>query len=317
MNISETPNKLNNLHINVKELYSKFPLKDSDINLHKGDIKHFKFFKKIYKTKLISLNFRNKLWFLFHTTNIDQYWFYEFKNYWSKVLKGRPLFGVPDFYFFKNTYRIKFQTVEVEDTNKPKNHVKAWQQNEVLYQLLHLVQRESSINKLSTIKLAKKHIKFKNFLEFGCGTAPITNTYLTFYKKSEKIKIYISDIQTISFHFALLRFSNNKNIIPILLKEENNLLLIENIKTDLIFCITVFEHLNKPLETIKRFYNTLNNNGILIFDYILSDGDGLDTMQGVKERSEVLNYIEKYFILLSGKIDYKNSMGTTVIRKKH
>ena len=317
MIFNSEPNKLDNLQVNVKELYKEYPVSEkSKINLHKGDIKHFYTFQKIYKNRLLPLKFRNKLWYLFHITNLDQFWFYEFKNYWSKFLKGRTLFGIIDFYFFKNIFRLKFQTVEVSDTEKVESHIAAWQKNEVLYQLLHLVQRESSINKLATIKQVRKYINFKSFLEFGCGTAPITKTYLTFYKKSAKTKIYISDIQTIAFHFATQRFSNYKNITPILLKEENDLLLTDEIKTDVIFCVTVFEHLNKPLETIKKIYKILNNNGVLVFDYILSDGDGLDTMQGIRERNDVLKFIEKYFIVLFGKVDYDNSMGRTIIRKK-
>jgi len=316
MNFNKTPNQLDNLHIDVKKLYQEHSITEKPkVNLHKGDIKHFKSFQKIYKNKLLPLKFRNKLWYLFHMTNLDQFWFYEFKTYWKEFLGGRSLFGIFDFYFFKNLYRLKFQTVEVEDTNKVETHMKAWQQNEVLYQLLHLVQRESSINKLATIKLARKHIKFNSFLEFGCGTAPITKTYLTFFKKAKKTKIYISDIQTISFHFAAQRFSNFNNIKPLLLKEENNLLLTEDLKTDLIFCITVFEHLNKPMETIQKFHKILNKDGVLIFDYIKSDGDGLDTMQGIRERNDVLKFIEQNFTILSGKINYDKTTGTTVIRK--
>ena len=316
MNSSNTPNQLDNLHIDVKKLYKEHSvLEKSKINLHKGDIKHFKSFHKIYNSSILPLKLRNKLWYLFHMTNLDQFWFYEFKTYWKKILGGRSLFGIFDFYFFKNLYRLKFQTVEVEDTDKAETHIKAWQQDEVLYQLLHLVQRESSINKLATIKLARKHIKFNSFLEFGCGTAPITNTYLTFYKKALKAKIYISDIQTVSFHFAAQRFSNHINIKPLLLKEENNLLLTEEIETDLIFCITVFEHLNKPFETIKKFHKILNDNGVLIFDYIKSDGDGLDTMQGIRERNDVLKFVEKHFTILSGKINYDETTGTTVVRR--
>ncbi|MEO0564494.1 MAG: methyltransferase type 12, partial [Chloroflexota bacterium] len=79
---------------------------------------------------------------------------------------------------------------------------------------------------------------------------------------------------------------------------------------------TVFEHLNAPMETIRRFHEYLNVGGVLIFDYILSEGTGLDTKAGLEQREDVLAFIEQHFDIVEGKIDYDRSMRLTVARKK-
>lgn len=79
--------------------------------------------------------------------------------------------------------------------------------------------------------------------------------------------------------------------------------------------MTVFEHLNKPLETIKIFNKTLNPGGLLFFDYIKSKGEGLDTHHAVKERDSVLNYVNKKFDIIYGRITKEKNMGLTILRK--
>jgi len=83
-----------------------------------------------------------------------------------------------------------------------------------------------------------------------------------------------------------------------------------------IFCETVFEHLNKPLETVKIFHKSLLPGGLLLFDYVLGDGNGLDTLQAVKERSCVLDYIAKHFYIRYGKLHHDKSVSLVVAQKK-
>jgi 2-polyprenyl-3-methyl-5-hydroxy-6-metoxy-1,4-benzoquinol methylase len=85
---------------------------------------------------------------------------------------------------------------------------------------------------------------------------------------------------------------------------------------DSIFCITVFEHLNQPLETMKRFHRTLRSGGLLFFDYIAGDADGLDTEQGQAQRKEVLRWAQENFTLLHGEWNMEKTMGLTLIQKK-
>ena len=163
--------------------------------------------------------------------------------------------------------------------------------------------------------LKKKKNKLRSFLEFGCRIAPITTSIYEFLNLPKKYKIYIADIKTIAFHYAAYKFRKNSNVIPILLLPENHFLLNEDFTTDLIFCIDVFEHLNKPFETIKIFKNILNKNGILMFNYIKSEGYGTDSMQSVRERDNVLEYILKHFKIISGNIHKNRNTGLTIVKK--
>ena len=45
-------------------------------------------------------------------------------------------------------------------------------------------------------------------------------------------------------------------------------------------------------------------------------GGGLDSVQSVREREQVLVFIENNFGCIEGEIDKYNSMGTTIVRKK-
>lgn len=272
---------------------------------------------KIYNNQLIPLKLRNYSWHLLKKLNIDIAWFREFRRYWTQVLGGRPLWDVHDFYFLRNSYRIRFQNNQLPDKSNSSMHLQAWQKPELLYQLFHQVLKESLFNQLEILSLMKKYKNepIKQVLELGCATAPITASLKEFFK-TKNIKIYISDIQTLAFHYAAHRFRHQKNITPLLLKPENDFMLTDDLKIDVIFCVTVFEHLNKPLAVIKRLHNILNRDGLLFFDYIKGDGGGLDSVQGVLERDDVLNFVGAKFELIHGCVSNKNSMGLTVVRKK-
>ncbi len=85
---------------------------------------------------------------------------------------------------------------------------------------------------------------------------------------------------------------------------------------DLVLLNTVLEHLPDPFEVVKNISDSINSGGHLIFDYILSSGHGLDTIESLEQRSKVLDYISDKFIIEFGKIEHKKSMGNTVVRKK-
>lgn len=311
-------NKFDNININVKVIYKKFPI-DKKVNKKSNQVNFTNsYFHKLYRNPLIPIKIRNYLWHYFRRTFLDLSYFEEFKKYWGKVIEGRPFWNINDLFFLKNLYRTKFQYVQVPDTDKSDVHLKAYQRPEVIYQLLHLVCRESSINDYTLLRLInkKKRYKIRKFLEFGCATAPFTTSFCEFFKIPKKIKIFISDIQTLAFHYGAYKFRNCSNIIPILLVPENDFLLILDESLDLIICNTVFEHLNKPFETIKIFYELLNKNGLLVFDYIKTSGEGLDTHHGIREREAVLDFINNHFQIIYGKISKQKSMGTTIAKKQ-
>jgi len=119
----------------------------------------------------------------------------------------------------------------------------------------------------------------------------------------------------LTFHYATYKFKKCSNVIPITLLPENNFQLITNRRFDVVFCCQVFEHLNDPMKTIKTLYEVLNNDGVIYFDYIISEAKGLDTLQGLTYRSDVLDFIKDKFVIEFGSIDKTKNIGLTVARK--
>lgn len=304
------------ISIDVPKLFKEFPLIKKS-NHHGKTILYNDPFHLIYQNPLIPLRLRNYFWYYCRRTNLDLSWFDNFKYYWSNVLGGRPLWGVQDFYFLRSLFRLNFDQIKISKNAKPTAHLKTWQKPKILYFLFQQVYKESLFNRLEIINLLKKFSTRNNkiVLEFGCGTAPITTTLFEFFKPSSKMEIYLADIQTLSFHYAAYKFKNIPQVKPILLKPENNFLFSLKKSFDSIFCTEVFEHLNEPFETIKIFHNILHKNGLLFFDYIKGDSEGLNTIQGVKERNIVLDFISKNFDLLYGNIKKDKNVSLSIVRK--
>jgi SAM-dependent methyltransferase len=309
-------NFLNRLKSDVNDVYNRFPLET--LSLVQLGLYKIPDFSIIYRLPCCPVDVRRAVWHLLHRSNIDQAWFENFMDYYKVVLNGRPFVSPHDLYFFKNVLRLQFGNAVVDDNCDPLSHLTVWQQPEVLYQLLHLVTREACYNQYSIIKFVRRFIGLKNksFWEFGCGTAPIMLALTGFHGYSSFRKLFISDIKTISFHYAAWRFRHQRNVIPLLLTEKNGFLAEVPEPVDVIFCITVFEHLPRPLEVIELFNRSLQRNGILIFDYSLGDGAGLDTQVAIRERPLVLDYIKKNFNIEYGSINEEESMGLTIVRKK-
>ncbi len=312
------PNSYDVLSINIPELYKEFPLSDlskDPTHLQMSE----KLFYRIYRSSLLPLKLKRILWIFLRRIHLDQAWFERFGSYWTNILKARPMWSPEDLYFLRNWYRIKFQNVGFEGEVNSKNHLSAWQKSEVLYQLLHLVFRESIGHENHVLKLFQQFNRKKNFriLEYGSGTAPVLTTFFEFLGFKKKCEYHLADIQTLAFHYGAYKFRAYKNVTPILLKPENEFHMdIKSGIYDAITCLAVFEHLNSPLDTIKNFHNGLQKGGLLFMDYIKGDGDGLDTMQGVYEREAVVNFADQNFECLYGKLNKNSSTGLVVLRKK-
>lgn len=312
-------NFFDNMAVDVEKLYKEFPpVKETGASCNKVPSLS-DFCRRIYHSRFIPVKYRGFACKVLRQIRLDQGWFLEFRKYWSGVLKGRPLWGVEDLFFLKNLYRIKFQDSQVPDSTDANLHCQAWQKPEVLYQLLHLVCRETALDQLKPLrKLAALRPDFKKLkmLEFGCATAPITVSLYEFYRPKASMRMYISDISTLAFHYAAYRFRYCSNVIPVLLKPEDDFALKLDDRLDVIFCITVFEHLNRPLEIAKTFYNLLNHDGLLFFNYIKSEGEGFDTKHAVRQRESVFDFIGNSFELVEGRLSKDEDMHLTIVRKK-
>lgn len=316
---NQQTNSFDNLVIDISRLYDNYPIgkgqdaKPNSFPLIQSPV------HGIYRNFLLPLKFRRCIYHGLRRTNLDQSWFEEFKKYWSEVLSGRPLHGLHDLFFLKNLYRVKFQNSQVPDTDNANIHFEAWQRPELIYQLLHLVCRQYTSDQLRILQHLKKldlNISRATILEFGCAIAPVTTSLFEFFRMRPEAQIYISDIQTLAFHYAAYRFRECSNVTPVLLRPENDFALDIDVNFDVIFCMAVFEHLNKPLETMRKFYNRLQQGGYFFFDYIKGDGQGLDTHHGVRQRNDVLEYVQQNFDLIYGTLDKEKNTGLTIVRKR-
>lgn len=308
-------NQWDNLVVDVKSIYNEFPI--DAVSQVVNDNSTADFFRRFYQTPLLPLFLRRYIRKMACQTNLDLGWFRDFSYYWSHILGGRTFWGVQDFYFLTNLYRVRFQDNQIPDTIDASIHLAAWQRPEVLYQLMHLVYKETSFDYALLIRdMFKYNPNMRVFLEFGCGTAPLTASLFGFFSSKNKLKAYLSDIQTIAFHYAAYRFSRYKNAIPLLLVPETDFKLPNIEPLDAIVCLTVFEHLNKPLETTHDFYDSLKSGGLLVFDYLKSDGEGMDTAHGVRERDAVLDFVADHFDILSGSLAQREDIGLIIARKK-
>ncbi len=307
------PNRFDNLVINVSALYKIYPL--NSFKKNRDSKSRLKLLSSLYNCPLLPLNVRSLIWYLLHRIGIDIDWFDTFKKYWRQILGGITLWSPHDFYFLRNIYRLRFQYAKIPDTKDPKEHLKMWQQPEILYQLLDMVFRESLYNLVPALQLYFQYRQDDTapILEFGCGTAPVTTSLLDF--TSSKIKIYISDLETVFFHYAAFKFRFQTNVVLLPLVPEKKFMPEVPEKVGAIFCMTVFEHLDRPLEVAKQFYKILRPGGLLIFDYIKSEGKGMDTVIGLKERNAVLDFIKKNFQIVYGVIE-DSSEARIIVAKK-
>ena len=242
-------------------------------------------------------------------TGIINGWFDDFKSYWGYVLKGRPMY-LHDFYFLLGIYRQRFINVETPERADKELFLESWQNPDTMYQLFGAVRRFSR-EPLHCWVLEKWIKNGDEILEYGCGIAPISHSLLRVSPK-RKLKITIADIRQINFHYAIHRLGSNVKHFEIVPFENS----IPKSKYNIIFMVTVMEHLPDPLKTVKNITSGLKQNGIFVFDYILGDGDGQDTIEAVEQRGAVLQYIDDLYDILSGTIIKNESMGTTVCRLK-
>ncbi|MCU0513851.1 MAG: class I SAM-dependent methyltransferase [Anaerolineae bacterium] len=304
------PNALDHLVLDVPRLYATHPPGTGS-----GRLVAQRHLRRMYRYAPLPLAQRAALWRFFRQTRVDLDWFYEFMPYWSQILGGRPFYLVDDFLFIKNWYRLRFQQAAVSEDSAA-SHLEAWQRPEVLYQLLHLVTREAVVDHLPVLTwLAKRARRPFTLLEFGCGTAPITRLSRTFFRPRPDQHYVISDLATLAMHYAAWRFGREPGITPHLLQPQDDFALRLEQRFDVIVCLTVFEHLNRPLETARAFYEHLRPGGWLIFDYIKGEGHGLDTAAGVQERPATLDYLQSHLKLLHGTINPATSLGLCVLQK--
>ena len=232
-------------------------------------------------------------------------WFVEFKDYWINVLGGRPLY-LHDFFYLLGVYRQRFQDVETPQVASVADFLDSWQNKDTVYMLFGAV-RKYAYEPLNALIYEKWISHGDSVMEYGCGIAPVTYSLLK-YGLKRNLRISVGDIRQINSHYAKMRLQGKVKFIEIEPYKES----LADKKFDVVLMITVLEHLPDPLAVIQNIVRHLEAKGILIFDYILGDGDGQDTLEAVQQRGAVVDFLKENFDVYHGKLLKDQSMGTTV-----
>lgn len=248
-------------------------------------------------------------------SGFERGWFNEFKEYWEKALGGRPIY-LHDFFFLYDNYRVKFQSSAVEQDSTAEKFLEAWQLPENVYMAFGTSYKYA----LDPLEY-KRHEKYLRankggkILEYGAGYAPVITSMLK--SGLTNYDFTAADIDCFTFHNAKYRLTQYGvkfvDIVPYKPAE------LPYSDYDVVFLMTVLEHLPDPVEVVKSITEHMRVGGILVFDYILSEGHGLDTVESVQQRAEVLQFIVKNFDIVEGVINLNGpaeSMSRTVVRKK-
>ncbi len=305
---TDQPNGFDNLQVDVRRLYETHPLTQKDASRGLWTDRVY----SLHAAPYLPLSARRAAWNVLRRTGMDISWFDRFRRYWGRTLGGRPMWGVEDFYFLRNIYRLQFQrSREVPADADATSHLEVWQQPAVLSHLFHSVYKEKLFHQLDTLRLLRHARRpVRRLIEFGCGAAPVCTSLFEFHRP-KNMTVYLADIETVSFHYAAWKFAEFPNVQPIPLLPQNDFRLTLDQPVDAICCLAVFEHLNAPIETIKTFHRLLAPGGVLVFDYIKSDAQGLDTTQGLSQRKEVMQYVREHFEVVHGRLDEEESIGLT------
>ena len=234
-------------------------------------------------------------------------WFNEFNFYWQKELGGRPL-KFHDFFYLHSLYRSRYSDIKLENELNHNQFLADWQKPGNIYQIFSCAY-QYGVNPFSFLSFKKYLQKGMKILEYGCGFAPISTSL--FHYHPNKFNLTIADIPGFTFHYAKWKLK------PFGVKtiDINSASFPSLEKYDAIFIITVLEHLTNPLAVIKHLTKSLNPGGLLIFDYIKSDADGLDTKQSLMERGKVISFIKENFKIIQGNLNAENIKTIVAIKK--
>jgi len=140
-------------------------------------------------------------------------------------------------------------------------------------------------------------------LDYGCGSAILTEKLM---KICPHYHFVVADIPSVTYDFIKWKKEKYRLTYKTMEIKEGKIPLDQNKeKYDLIVCKDVLEHTFNPFEIVKSFISTLNNNGILIIDFLNAHG-GENLERSVRERESVKKLLnEKLFPIK--KIDENNT----------
>jgi 2-polyprenyl-3-methyl-5-hydroxy-6-metoxy-1,4-benzoquinol methylase len=229
-------------------------------------------------------------------------WLAPFQQYWMDELGNRPL-QPHDFYFLYGVYRQRLQSIDFEQLREPElasdaSHLAAWRDHRLVYHLFSHTYRDA-LSPLRVHRFTRYIPVGGRVAEFGCGTAPLLVALARLYRHLD-LQLVGADIPHLLFHYARWRLRDCRFVEWAAIKEDSDAPLPG--LYDTIFCLEVLEHVPRPVAVVRHLHEALRPGGHLIFDYIRSDGEGLDTVAALRDRLPALRFVLENFEIVQGRV---------------
>jgi 2-polyprenyl-3-methyl-5-hydroxy-6-metoxy-1,4-benzoquinol methylase len=114
------------------------------------------------------------------------------------------------------------------------------------------------------------------------------------------LRLVGADIPHLLFHYARWKFHDDRFVTMVQIAADDDAPLEGTFDT--VFCLETFEHLPRPLAVVEHLHRVLKAGGHLVFDYIRSEGTGLDTAAALRDRIPTLEFILKHFDIVRGRV---------------
>lgn len=311
VHLVEGGNYFDDMRIDIAESHRKFDsLTRNPKSLQRPE------YQNIIKLYLTGIALRFGIHEFLVVNGIRRSWFDGFRDYWSNILNGRPLWNTLDFFMLLHDYRKRQQYTSQLEWSDPAQHLSNWQHPGQIYSTLHNV-RQCAIQPIVCLSLWKKIPKGARILEYGCSLAPYYYCYREFFSHLN-CKWILADIPNFPFHYAKYLYRNDPNVEFVTINNSDfSNPLGEAGGLDVIILTTVFEHLDDPVFVSEYLLKRLKTGGLFVFDYIKSEGKGLDHPKALEMRQDCLKSILAQTQLVYGKInDINESIGLCIARKK-
>jgi 2-polyprenyl-3-methyl-5-hydroxy-6-metoxy-1,4-benzoquinol methylase len=248
------------------------------------------------------------------TSGLRRAWFDEFHDYWQNILAGRPL-KVLDFFMLAHDYRKRQQHTRELNWASAEQHVQNWQAPSELYSTFAFV-RNDALRPVIAPRFWSTLKAGDTVLEYGCSLAPFYSCYRKFYSHLD-CQWTLADIANFPLHYAKYRYRHDtrvefRTIEPDSFRDP----LGSERKYNVIVLTTVLEHLDDPVYVMGYLTERLQQGGYLVFDYVISEGKGLDTPQALKMRMECLKWILERFDIVEGRVDIERDVPVVVARRR-
>jgi SAM-dependent methyltransferase len=244
-------------------------------------------------------------------------WFFEFQRYWVEELGNRPVHP-HDFHFLSGIYRQRLQTIYFEQIENPdlasdERHLEAWRDHRAVYYLFAYTYRQA-LSPLRVHPFIGSVPRHGRVVEYGCGAAPILTALARHYRHLD-LQLVGADIPHLLFHYARWKFRHDRFVTMVPIDANNNAPLPG--LYDTVFCLEVLEHLPRPIAALEHFHRVLKPGGHLIFDYVRSEGTGLDTATSLRDRLRALRLVLERFDVVRGRVPTDGAhVEPTVVRKR-